>query len=82
MLSFLAYRTLSDEAKTAYVFAHGTYLANRCSQGYSVWLYHLGSFFCEAWVCQWGELRRLVCFTSSQGLLPYAALVHLPPYVY
>lgn len=79
MLSFEDYRRLSPEAKTAYVTAHGTYLANRYCGSYCVWLYHLESFFCEAWVSrtQVGPVR-LVGFTNFRGLQPYADLVDLP----
>ena len=82
MLSFEQYRRLSAEAKTAYVSLHGTYLANRYCGSYCVWLYHLGSFFCEAWVSRTQkEEVRLVGFTDRRGLLAYAELVCLPPHI-
>lgn len=75
MLSFEEYRRLSADAKTAYVLLNGTYLANRYCGPYCVWLYHLGSFFCEAWVSRTQEeIVQLVGFTDRRALQPYTEL--------
>jgi hypothetical protein len=79
MLGHLQFHALSVDEQAAYVFTHGTYVAQRYEQGYDINLYHLHTFFCEVWVCQKrAELVRLRTFTGSQPLLPYAELVRLP----
>ncbi|WP_277235434.1 hypothetical protein [Hymenobacter sp. YC55] len=78
-MSLAQFRDLSYGEQAAYFTAHGTYLARRLTAGFDVHLYHLGSFFCEEWVCQTqNELRLLRPFNSNTKLLPYAELVHLP----
>lgn len=80
MLGYLQFRALSTDEQAAYVFAYGTYVAQRSEPGYGINLYHVGTFFCEAWVCQErADLVRLRCFTNVQSLLPYIELVRLPP---
>ncbi|WP_133273814.1 hypothetical protein [Hymenobacter radiodurans] len=60
---------------------NGTYLAQRYELGSSINLYHLYTFFCEAWVCQErAEIVRLCPFNCWQPLLTYAELVQLPAF--
>jgi hypothetical protein len=78
-LTLSQFRDLSYGEQAVYFTAHGTYLAQRLTAGFDVHLYHLGSFFCEEWVCQTQtELRLLRPFTDNVNLLPYAKPVHLP----
>jgi len=78
-LSLVQFRDLSYGEQAVYFTAHGTYLAQRLTAGFDVHLYHLGSFFCEEWVCHTqNKLRLLRPFTSTSKLLLYAELVHLP----
>ena len=79
MLGHYQFRALPRLEQAAYINRQGAYLATRFEDGYVINLYHLDTFFAEAWhVTSSNHLHDITTFTKARWLNPYLEAILLP----
>ena len=72
MISQYEFKTLPFSNQASYIWAEGTYLANRQEDGHKVNLYQLNDFFAEIWYHgQMEHIFKIRTFTSKKCLEAY-----------